>query len=90
MFDKITFIHKNGIWSPTSLPPGKSTISTKWMYKAKQWAIGKILKCKAYLVARGFEQYEGIDYEETFAPVVNAKIYMELHTCILFLDFGKV
>lgn len=44
-------------------------VSSKWLFKIKHVADGSIEKHKARFVARGFSQMEGIDYEETFAPI---------------------
>ena len=48
---------------------GKSVVGSRWIYKVKQVADGSIEKYKERFVARGFSQIEGIDYEETFAPI---------------------
>ena len=60
---------KNDVWDVVPRTKGKSVITSKWIYKIKHAADGSIEKYKARFVARGFSQKEGVDYEETFAPV---------------------
>ena len=62
-------IMKNDVSDIVPKPEGKSVVSSKWIYMIKHVADGSIEKYKARFVARGFSQKEGIDYEETFAPV---------------------
>ena len=62
-------VMKNDVWEIVPKPEGKSVVSSKWIYKIKHVADGSIEKYKARFVARGFFQKDGIDYEETFAPV---------------------
>ena len=50
-------------------PEGKSIVSSKWIYKINHATYGSIEKDKVIFVACGFSQKEGIDYEETFAPI---------------------
>ena len=60
---------KYDVWDIDPKLEGKSVVSSKWIYKIKHATNKSIEKYKARFVARGFSQKEGIDYEETFAPV---------------------
>ena len=76
-------LEKNKTWKLTSLPPNRKPISSKWVFKIKTHADGTIDKYKARLVARGFTQVQGIDYSETFSPVVklnSIKVLLALAT----------
>jgi hypothetical protein len=70
MQDEMHSITKNGTWDLVPLPPGITPITAKWVFKLKQGLPGQQEQKKARLVARGFEQKAGIDYSETFAPVI--------------------
>ncbi|GKB38747.1 retrovirus-related pol polyprotein from transposon TNT 1-94, partial [Tanacetum coccineum] len=57
------------VWELVPPPDKAFVITLKWIYKVKLDELGGILKNKARLVARGYRQEEGIDFEESFAPV---------------------
>nr|GFC47059.1 hypothetical protein [Tanacetum cinerariifolium] len=57
------------VWRLVHRPEGKSVIKTKWIFKNKKDESSLVIRNKARLVAFGYSQQEGIDYDETFAPV---------------------
>lgn len=63
---------RNNTWHLVPPPKGKNIIGCKWVYKVKRKAHGTIDRYKDRLVAKGFKQWYGIDYEDTFSPVVKA------------------
>ena len=60
-----------GTWRLKEAPPGANIIGSKWVFKAKKDAVGNIVRYKARLVAQGFSQISGIDYDDTYAPVAH-------------------
>jgi hypothetical protein len=79
MTEEYQSIIKNDVWKIVPRPKSKDVVSSKWLFKIKHVVDGSIEKYKARFVARGFSQKEGIDYEETFAPVAR---YTSIRTII--------
>jgi hypothetical protein len=69
MAEEYQSIKKNDVWDIVPRPEGKFVVTSNWIYKIKNAADGSVEKYKTRFVAKGFSQVEGIDYEETFAPV---------------------
>ena len=71
MTEKLDALSRNRTWDLVDLPADKSMVGCKWVFKIKTRFDGSIECYKACLVAKGFTQEYGIDYEETFAPVAH-------------------
>ena len=69
MKEELDTLSKNHTWDLVTLPTGKSVVGCKWIYKIKTRFDRSIERYKVCLVAKGFTQEYGIDYEETFTSV---------------------
>ena len=63
-------IHSNKVWELVEPPLNRKIVGSKWIFKQKRDAEGTVTQYKAQLVAQGCSQIFGLDYEETFSPVV--------------------
>nr|GEY18895.1 retrovirus-related Pol polyprotein from transposon TNT 1-94 [Tanacetum cinerariifolium] len=70
------------VWRLVPRPEGKSVIKTKWIFKNKKDESSLVIRNKAWLVVVGYSQQEGIDYDETFAPVAG------IEAIRLFLEYA--
>ena len=66
MQEELNQFERNEVWELVPRPNDQSVIGTKWVYKNKMDENGIIIRNKARLVVQGYNQQEGIDYEETF------------------------
>ena len=69
MEEEINSLHENESWELVKPPPGRKIVGCKWTYKKKLDENGQVVRYKARLVAQGFSQQYGTDYDEVFAPV---------------------
>uniref|UniRef100_A0A2N9IRB9 Integrase catalytic domain-containing protein n=1 Tax=Fagus sylvatica TaxID=28930 RepID=A0A2N9IRB9_FAGSY len=69
MHEEMNSLHKNNTYELVELPKGKKALRNKWVFKLKKDG-EKLVKYKARLVVKGFNQKQGIDFDEIFSPVV--------------------
>ena len=69
MDEELALMAKYEVWDEVDEPEGTNIVGSRWVFRIKRDASGKILKYRACLVAQGFTQLYGIDFHETFAPV---------------------
>ena len=82
MQDELNQFEKNEVWCLVSKPSNHPIIGTKWVFRNKLDENGKIIRNKARLVAEGYSQEKGIDYDETYAPVARLEA---ISVVVLFL-----
>ncbi|GJU28414.1 putative ribonuclease H-like domain-containing protein [Tanacetum coccineum] len=75
------------VWVLVDLPQGMKVIVTKWVYRNKRDERGVVVRNKARLVAQGYKQEEGIDYDEVFAPVTRMEAIRLFLAFALFMGF---
>jgi len=59
-----------GVYDVVPQPKGHKVVGSKWVLRIKRGPDGQVQKYKAHIVTQGFTQVEGLDYDQTFAPVV--------------------
>lgn len=77
MQEKLDQFTRNNVWTLVPRPKNTNMIRTKWIFTDKTDEFGNIIRNKAKLVAQGYTQIKGIDFEETFALVTRLEsIYL--------------
>jgi Reverse transcriptase (RNA-dependent DNA polymerase)/GAG-pre-integrase domain len=85
MEEEINILNKRGTWILEYLPPDRKAVGCRWTFVIKFGPSGTIIRFKARLVAQGFSQIPGIDFDDTFAPTVRQDILrILLHLTISF------
>ncbi|GJY68582.1 putative ribonuclease H-like domain-containing protein, partial [Tanacetum coccineum] len=84
---KIFKEHAMKVWTLVDLPNGKRDIGTKWVFRNKKYKRGIVVRNKARLVAQGYTQEEGIDYNEVFAPVAMIEAIRLFLAYVSFMGF---
>lgn len=74
MKDEINVLHENKTWSLVPHTNDMNIVDSKWVFKVKKNSYGSVDLYKARLLARGFTQMHGFDYDETFNPIVKPRI----------------
>ncbi|KAK1412849.1 hypothetical protein QVD17_34395 [Tagetes erecta] len=72
MADEYLALVRNGTWSLVPRSSNTNIVDCKWVYKIKRDQTGAVTRYKARLVAKGFRQQPGVDYHDTFSPVIKA------------------
>lgn len=70
MHSEVNALLHNGTWSIVHVAPSMNVIGCKWVFELKHKVDGSIDRYKTYLAAKGFHQQDGLDYSETFNPMV--------------------
>lgn len=83
MQEELLQFKRQKVWVLCDLPQGMKVIGNKWVFRNKKDEKGIVIRNKARLVAQGYTQEEGIDYEEVFAPVAR------IEAITLFLAYAS-
>ena len=83
MNEEMQALSKNETWDLVPHSPHKKEISCRWIYKVKYNVDGSVNRYKARLIAKGYAQTHGVDYDETFAPVAKMTIVQTVIALVL-------
>ena len=86
MHDELLQFQRNDVWTLIPRPEGKHIIGTKWIFHNKTDE-GNVIHNKALLIAQGYSQMEGVDYDEIFAPITRMESIRILLTLACHLKF---
>ena len=85
MDDEIQALKKNDIWTLIPCPQNHNVVGCRWIFKTKLHVDGSIERHKARLVAKGFSQIHGLNFEDTFSPVMRpATVQIILSIAVTF------
>ena len=87
MQEKLNQFKRNNVWTLVERSLEQLVIGTKWVFKNKLDEHGTIIRNKARLVAQGYTQEEGIDYDETFIPISRIEDIRILLTFACHMNF---
>ena len=78
MNSEMASLRENGVYELVDRPKGKKVVKSKWVFRVKTNEKGEIEKYKARVVAKGYSQVEGVDYDQTFSPTVRFESIRQL------------
>ena len=70
MDQELDVLYTQNTWDVVPKPKGRKIVESRWVFKLKRDTLGKICQYKARLVAQGFFQQLGLDFDEVFSPIV--------------------
>ena len=88
MKDEMISMLQNKVWSLVVFPNCYRPIGCKWVFKTKRDAKGQVERYKARLMAKGYNQREGIDFKETFSPRVHYRLSKHYYGYSVSFCFG--
>ena len=87
MYEELHQFVQNDVWELVPRPKGVNVIGTKWIFKNKSDEHGTVIRNKSRLVAQGYTQVEGVDFDETFAPIARLESIRILLAIASHLNF---
>ncbi|KAL0394330.1 UNVERIFIED_CONTAM: hypothetical protein Slati_4399200 [Sesamum latifolium] len=87
MRSKIYSMGSNQVWTLVDPPKGVKPVGCKWVFKRKLGADGEVTAFTARLVAKGYTQLHGVNFEETYSPVAMAKSIPILFAIVAWYDY---